>query len=126
VHVELARALAPVLHDLETTGAPVPRVDDRDWSGLDGDASATLYSADGSGMGIRVSLGDGRAEQVAHVADQVQEWAVETLWSSAPTNWPLCPHHPTTHPMTAEVRDGAARWSCPTDGTAVAVVGTLG
>jgi hypothetical protein len=68
VHVELARAVAPVLHDLETTGAPVPRVDDRDWSGPDGDASATLYSADGSGMGIRVSLGDGRADQLAAVS----------------------------------------------------------
>jgi hypothetical protein len=125
VHVELARALAPVLHDLQTTGGPVPRVDDRDRADQDGVASATLWSPDGSGTGISVTLGVSRAEQVARVADQVQEWAVEELWGTAPTNWPPCPHHPTTHPLAAEVRDGAARWSCPEDGTVVAVVGAL-
>jgi len=126
VHVELARALAPVLHDLETTGGPVPQVDDEDWQHDPRWPSAMLRGADGSAMGISVTFGDSRPEQVAQVADQVQEWAVEELWGSRPTNWPPCPQHPTTHPLQAAVRDGAARWTCPEDGTAVAVIGTLG
>jgi hypothetical protein len=126
VHVELARALAPVLHDLERTGGPIPRVDDEDWTDRDGMASANLWSPDGSGMGIWLTLADSRAQHIAHIADQVQEWAVGALWGNAPTNWPPCPKHPTTHPLQALVRDGAARWTCPKDGTAVAVVGTLG
>ena len=125
MHVELARALAPVLHDLETTGAPVPRVVDDGWAEDPATASAMLWSRDGSGTGVSVHLGVPRPEQVAHVADQVQEWAVEALWGSRPTGWPPCPQHPTTHPLRAVVRDGAARWTCPEDGTAVAVVGAL-
>jgi hypothetical protein len=126
VHIELARALAPVMQDLTTTGAPVPRVVDDGWAEGPTTASAMLWSSDGSGAGVSVTLGISRAEQVADVADKVQEWAVEALWPSAPTNWPPCPHHPATHPLTAEVRDDAARWCCPKDGTAVAVIGTLG
>jgi hypothetical protein len=103
----------------------VPRVDDADWTALNGMASAHVWSPDGSGMGIWLTLAVSRAQQIARVADQVQEWAIGELWGSAPTNWPPCPHHPTTHPLEAEVRDGAAWWSCPKDGTAVAVVGTL-
>lgn len=100
-------------------------MDDEDWTAQGQVASAMLWSPDDGGTGIWVHLGDSRALQVAHVADQVQEWAVEELWGSRPTNWPPCPHHPTTHPLTTEVRDDAAWWCCPKDGTAVAVVGTL-
>jgi hypothetical protein len=60
------------------------------------------------------------------VAEMVQDWAFDELWGTTRTNWPPCPHHPTTHPLAAEVRVGAARWCCPKDGTAVAVIGTLG
>jgi hypothetical protein len=125
VHIELARALAPVMQDLTSTGAPVPRVVDEDWQDGPSRTGAMLFAADGSGMGIWVDLGLPRPEQVAAVPDQVQEWAVEVLWGSAPTNWPPCPHHPATHPLAAVVRDGAAWWSCPKDGTPVAMVGTL-
>jgi hypothetical protein len=126
VHVELARALAPVLADVTTTGAPVPRVVDDGWAADAETASAMLWSAAGHGAGVSVPLGVGRPDQVARVADMVQAWVVEELWGSEQgTNWPPCPHHPGTHPLAAEVRDGAARWCCPQDGTAVAVVGAL-
>jgi hypothetical protein len=125
VHVELARALAPVLQDLTSTGAPVPLVVDDGWAKSPATASAMLWSPDGSGTGIYVHLGVPRAEQVADVTDKVQEWVVEELTGTSRTNWPPCPHHPTTHPLEVEERDGAAWWSCPEDGTAVAVVGTL-
>jgi len=63
VHLELARALAPVLQDLTSTGAPVPRVVDEDWQDGPSRTGATLFAADGSGMGIWVELGAPRAEQ---------------------------------------------------------------
>ena len=75
MHVELARALAPVIHDLETTGGPVPQVLDEDWQHDPSWPSAMLRGADVARGGAL----DG-------------------------ADWP----------------------PCPKDGTAVAVVGTLG
>jgi hypothetical protein len=83
-----------------------------------------LWSPDGSGTGIRVELLAPEAERVAMIADQVQEWVIEELWGSAPTNWPPCPNHPGSHPLAASARD-VAMWSCPADGTPVAPVGSL-
>jgi hypothetical protein len=126
VHVQLAGALAPVFADVTATGAPVPRVVDDGWAADPGSATAMLWSGDGShGAGISVALDRPRPEQVRQVADMVQDWVIDELWGTTATNWPRCPHHPTTHPLQPVVRDGAARWSCPRDGTAVAVVGTL-
>jgi hypothetical protein len=126
VHVELARALAPVLSDLTTTGWPVFEVVDEDWTGDPDFASARLWDDDGShGSGVSVRLGVPRPHQVVQAADMVQEWVIEELWGTTRTNWPPCPQHPTTHPLQAELRDDAAWWTCPRDGTAVAVVGAL-
>jgi hypothetical protein len=123
VHVELARALAPVLHVRETTGGPVPQVDDEDWQHDPRWPSAMLRGADGSAMGISVTFGDSRPEQVAQVADQVQEWAVEELWGSRPTNWPRVGPVQGTAPSWRGV--GGRGSLQPKDGTAVAVIGTL-
>jgi hypothetical protein len=100
---------------------------DDGWTGDPGSAGAMLWSADGDhGSGVSVQVGGSRPEQVAQVADQVQDWVVDELWGSTATNWPPCPQHPTTHPLRAAVSDGAARWTCPRTGTPVAVVGALG
>jgi hypothetical protein len=124
---QLRRALEPVLHDLRAAGGPLPaRVEDADWADDPGTASAMLWSSDGSGMGVQVQREQPFADQVAWLADQVQEWAVEDLWGTAPTNWPPCPRHPTTHPLQVGVVSGAAWWSCPRDGVPVAQVGSLG
>ena len=123
---ELTRALAPALADLRATGGPLPRLQESDWADDDGRAGATLWGRDGSGRGVAVTRSRPLAEQVAEVADHVQEWAVEELCGLGPTNWPRCPHHPMTHPLEARVRDDAAWWTCPRDGTAVSEVGTLG
>ncbi|GAB4080162.1 hypothetical protein GCU67_15975 [Modestobacter muralis] len=84
-----------------------------------------LWSPDGSGQGVAVSAGGPPAEQEVEVADQVQKWAVEELWGSAPTNWPRCPRHPTTHPLASRLLGGVAWWICPHDGVAVSEVGRL-
>ena len=122
---ELTRALAPVLADLRATGAPVPWLQESDWPADAHRAGAMLWSRDGSGQGVAVTRGRPPAEQMAEVADRVQEWAVEDLWGTAPTNWPCCPHHPTTHPLEVRLEDAAAWWICPRSGIRVSVVGTL-
>jgi hypothetical protein len=120
VHEQLARAIQPVLRDAETAGVPVPTVADQEWIDFPDMASAMLPST-----GVSVALGVPEAEQIAQLADQVQEWIIEELWGGAPTNWPRCPTHPRSHPLRAAVVGGVATWTCPTDGTDVAPIGSL-
>ena len=84
-----------------------------------------LWGHDGGGMGVHVVPAAQTFEQIASLADQVQEWVIEELWGQGPTNWPRCPHHPNTHPMKALAHDEVATWVCPVDNTFVAVIGSL-
>lgn len=121
----LAEALAPVLRDLEGSGSPAPDVRDDQCSG-DGLVTAMLYSADGFGQGVSAMLTDSPAERVASVADQVQEWVLEDLWSiGRPATWPECPQHPGSHPLSAAVRGSRATWTCPRTGRIVTEIGQL-
>ena len=121
----LATALAPVLRDLRGAGAGVPIIEDRDWTNDPARPSAMLGSPDGGAMGVSASRAASEVERVANVADQVQEWAIEQLWRAGRTNWPPCPRHPSTHPLRAVARHGAAVWVCPTADVVVAGVGEL-
>ena len=122
---QLSTALAAVLADVRSCGVPVPRVEDEPWGNTPGMATAMMHSSDGSATGVSVDADDSPAAQLARVADQVQDWVIEQLWSSGPTNWPRCPLHPSSHPMTAAVSDGAAVWTCPVTATVVCAVGSL-
>ncbi|WP_438297590.1 hypothetical protein [Streptomyces sp. HUAS TT7] len=85
-----------------------------------------LYAPDGSGRGLTPPVDATAAERLAGLAEQVQEWAVEALWSEgAPAVWPHCPAHPDTHPLVAAVVAGAAVWVCPKSGATVARIGAL-
>jgi hypothetical protein len=121
----LQQAMEPVLRDLRGAGVAPPRIEDDDWTGDTDSASAMLRSPDGSGRGVYVSRLAPGFERVAAMADQVQEWAIEELWGQAPTNWPPCPPHPDSHPMSAAARGGAAVWECPVDETVIAPIGAL-
>jgi hypothetical protein len=124
MHPELAAALTPVLRDLDETAGIRPDVRDESWVDDPRQTSAMLFGPDGTGMGIRVRLGDPPAAQVAEVADQVQEWAVEALWSlGRSTSWPPCPEHPDRHPLAAVARAGRAVWTCPVSGAEAGPVG---
>lgn len=115
-----------VLWDLRTSGLPSPRVEPSDWQSWEPSESATLYAPDGSGMGVWVDLSAGTAQQLADLADQVQEWAVEELCRvRLPTSWPRCEAHPDNHPLQARVRKGNAVWACPKKGAADVLVGQL-
>ena len=109
----IADALAPVLADIRATGAPEPTVIDADW---DPELKSTVHlaRADGSGQGVGVLRRTSLANRVAQAADGTQQWVIETLWSERrPTNWPVCPAHPDTHPMSAVLLRKQPTWQCP-------------
>ncbi|HTJ68518.1 MAG TPA: hypothetical protein VL551_13370 [Actinospica sp.] len=127
----LAAALAPLLRDLEAGHVTEPRLA-TDSRFYDADEPAVLlYAPDGSGFGVRVLPDAPYAEQLAHLADQVQEWAVEALWSEGKSAvWPQCPDHPDSHPLQPNVIDeytqqAAAVWQCPKTRDVVAKIGEL-
>ncbi|MEV5121393.1 hypothetical protein AB0K49_00970 [Streptomyces decoyicus] len=118
--MEFAEALETVLRDLQVQCAVQPRIREDDRFGI------MLWAPDGSGQGLTSPLGGTAAERLVHLADQVQEWAVEALWSEgASAVWPQCPTHPDTHPLTATVRTDTAVWVCPKRGAVVARIGEL-
>lgn len=129
VDLTLAATLAPLLRDLEAGRVPSPRVEASDWN--PGNPGAMLYGEDGRGWGISLRADAPPAEQLAHLADQVQEWAVEDLWSAGRSAvWPSCPDHPDSHPLQPQVADeftpdAAAVWRCPKSGHAIAAIGEL-
>ncbi len=107
-------ALGLIAEDLDAGGVPLPRVDPAPWQPWEPSESVTLLAADGTGMGVWLDLGLSRAEGLAHLADQVQDWAGEELGRlGRPTNWPACAAHPTSHPLRPRVQDGRAVWACP-------------
>jgi len=99
-----------------------------------GPAVQLIEAADGSTCAVTLLSATPFAEQLARIADQVQEWAVEVLWTAAePAVWPHCPDHPDAHPLHAQVQhwtDGprhedAAVWVCPRSGRTVCAIGDL-
>ena len=72
------------------------------------------------------SGGDDEPDQLAQLADQVQEWAVEELWNRGRSaTWPECPFHPNSHPLEPAAVAGAALWRCPKTAERVAAIGAL-
>ena len=66
------------------------------------------------------------AEQVARVAEAVQEWEIEELAAvGRPATWPECPDHPDSHPLDAVVDGGKAVWRCPRSGRAISAIGAF-
>lgn len=124
--IALSEALAPVLDDLDNSGAPIPDVRDQPWANFPGQVSAMLHALDGTAQGVSAMADEPLAQRIASVAGQVQEWAVEALWrADRPATWPECPEHPNSHPLTATVRDDRAVWICPTAGHLVTRAGQL-
>ncbi|PWK47227.1 hypothetical protein [Actinoplanes xinjiangensis] len=123
---ELVAALQPILKDLAGPAGVLPEVRDEPWQDYERTASAILYEADGSGTGVFIHLGSPFSAQVAALAEQVQDWAVEALCAlERSTSWPPCPEHPDRHPLAAVEQAGRAVWVCPVTGTEVGEVGTL-
>jgi len=129
----IARAIAPVLHDLEASGAIVPDVRyeahaDEGHDGREG-VHAWIKGDDTSGWDVWTPTEESSlAEQVWWLAQQVQEWEIEELWHEGrSTTWPECPEHPNSHPLEPGV-DGTDTpvWRCPSTQEAICAIGTLG
>jgi hypothetical protein len=121
----IREALAPVLADVRATGAPEPRVVEADW---DPDLQSTvhLFRPDGTGAGVGVLRTASRANRAVQAADGTQQWVIESLWfAGRPTNWPVCPAHPHTHPMRAVLLRGTPTWQCPEQPAVVVPIGAL-
>lgn len=117
---EFAEALETVLRDLRAQTTLQPSIREAEGYG------PILQSADGSGQGLLWRATAPAPDRLSNLADQVQEWAVEALWSAgAPAVWPHCPEHPNSHPLTATVVAEAAVWACPKSGAVVARIGAL-
>ncbi|WP_458108564.1 hypothetical protein M1D51_03620 [Arthrobacter sp. R3-55] len=114
-----------VLQDVNSSGLTEPRVEAVDWDEDPQAISAMIYSTrDSTGQGVSVRAHIPGADQLASVADQIQEWVIE---ENGPTNsnWPQCPWHPNNHPLAAQAVGDHGVWACPVLLTPVAVIGEL-
>lgn len=120
---EFERALEPVLRDLRATAGPLPSSIGPLYE-HSGFSLIRNFDGDHGSRGIRMPTRTTLPEQIAFVADEVQEWAIEENWGKN-SNWPKCPKHPTTHPLEAVVLGGYAVWRCPEARESVARIGSL-
>ncbi len=122
--------LAPVLADLRATGAIVPVVHYNAWEDQGPDYVYAYIGPPGKGasLGVWVNRARSVAEEVARLADHVQEWEVEELAAEGrAATWPQCPEHPNSHPLDAAADpDGTAVWHCPKSGRVAIPIGQLG
>jgi hypothetical protein len=123
-------ALAPVLLDLRAADVIVPEVRYEAWDRGPGYVCACIAPAGRTvgSLGVWVELAASGSEQVAQLAEQVQEWEVEELCATGRSaTWPECPEHPNTHPLEPVVtHEGAAIWRCPRSALAICAIGELG
>jgi hypothetical protein len=122
----LREALDRVIPDLLATSGLTAEIRDVEWAAAPPLQTAMLHSPDGSGRGISVRSSEDPTEQLADLADQVQEWAVEELCAIGQSaTWPECPEHPGSHPLSPVAVDGVAVWQCPMSHQIVAEIGHL-
>lgn len=119
---------APVLRDLAATQAIM--LDIQEEAHQDQGPSvvcAWVRSSNGkTGTGISISLAVPPAQQVAELAEQLQELELEELSAAGRSaTWPECPEHPDSHPLEASVRNYTAMWLCPRSRNAICAIGGI-
>jgi len=128
---ELARlheTLAPLLRDIEMTGAIPLAIQEETYAGFDDDfVSVWAWHSDATGQGVFVPSERLSAERVARLAEQLQEWEIEELAAvGRSATWPECPNHPNSHPLEPMVsEENTAIWRCPRDGQVICAIGSL-
>ncbi|HEX9034363.1 MAG TPA: hypothetical protein VF834_21160 [Streptosporangiaceae bacterium] len=102
----IRRALRPLLRDMRASGAIVLDYREEHWSEIQGSP----------------------AEQVVQLAERLQEWEIEELWTAGrQTSWPECPDHPASHPLDPDLNDSdLAVWRCPRTRREICPIGQLG
>ena len=131
--VVIGRATAPILHDLEASGAIVPEIlyhTSGNYSRDGRDGVTTDIARDGGHDGnVWIPTEEcSSAEQVWWAAEELQEWEIHELWEAGrPATWPECPQHPGTHPLEPGTDDmDTAVWRCPSTQQAICAIGALG
>jgi len=125
----LRDTVAPVLDDLAATGMMLPDIleeahEDR---GVDA-VYGWVLEPDGMGCSIQILKGVSLADQVAMLAEQIQELVADRLDDSGLSiQWPRCPEHPSDrrHRLVAEVREASAVWTCLESGNVICTIGSL-
>jgi len=131
--VVIGKATAPILHDLEASGAIVPEIlyqTSGNYSRDGRDGVTTDIALDG-GHGGHVWIPTeecSSAEQVWWAADALQEWEIHELWEAGrPATWPECPEHPNTHLLEPDIHSkDTAVWRCPRTQQVICAIGALG
>ena len=127
MHEALAAALDVVLRDVDEPTRRLFTLEDKDWLVDDPRAfGCFLRAVDGSATGVCVSLDDQPGARVSDLADRVQDFMVEALWSCGlDATWPHCPRHPRGHPLAARSFAGEPVWVCPSTSTVIGRIGEL-
>lgn len=115
----MRNAIAPLLRDLEVSGAIVPEVRYEAHGDFREGVHAWITAGGIGGMGVWTPTEETTfADQVCWLADQLQEWEVEELWRAGRSaTWPECPEHPNSHLLQPDVGgEDSAVWRCPRSG----------
>jgi hypothetical protein len=122
----LREVMAPVVWDMVASGAVMPAIQEEAFPEDDETFCVWLWGSDGTGMGVWIYLAQSDAEQVARVAEHVQDWEIEELAAvGRSATWPECPDHPDSHPLNAIVDGENAVWRCPRSGRLISAIGGL-
>jgi hypothetical protein len=122
------RILPPILHDLEVTCAVRFEVREVEVKlrAMGGEVSFLMCPVLGSEARVTF-LGTGDPPQdVADLADRMQDVATEALWFEGLSKvWPECPEHPASHALRSTVVAKRPVWQCPLNRDVVAEIGRL-
>lgn len=117
LHPAMARALAPLLADLDRTGGPRFRFEHKPVA-PGSNPMVVAYAADGVGTGVWVDAFGDDEDTVDSVSDAMYDASLE----ASDGNWPACPLHPAAH--RAVLYPGG--WKCLPTGKHAAELGHLG
>ncbi len=119
-------AFHPVARDLMATSLVRLRFDVPLFSDPMHDALSLHDDEHGFAIQLQVPKTLSRQEQIVQVADQVQDWTVESLSRQGlPATWPECSEHPGSHPLRPALSGRSPVWECPRTGHTIAVIGSL-
>jgi hypothetical protein len=123
----LRETVAPLLRDLAASGMSLPDIREEAREDRGDEAVCAWIQGPGvTGEGISIWLDSSSADQVAELAEQIQNWAADKLHDAGhPPEWPRCPEHPTPHRLSPEVRDSFAVWICPESRHVIWAIGGL-
>jgi hypothetical protein len=116
-----------VIRDVNMTSPVQIRVTGEN-QGQDGDRTILLAfeGEPSAGLGIVVASSPPTADRIVQVANQIQDFVVETLPEHGhPAVWPECGEHPGSHPLEPATDASQPVWRCPRSGQIHGAIGGL-